>query len=53
MYAFVALDTGLILYRTRSQVTTGGIRISAEKFTEQAEQDSLLFCLDQISNDTF
>lgn len=53
MYAFVALDTGAILYRTRSQVTTEGIRIRADKFTEQAEQDSLLFCLDKISNDTF
>lgn len=50
MYALVALDIGVVLYRMRDQVKTRGTRISADKFTEQAEHDSLLFCLDQVAN---
>ena len=49
-YALVALDQERILYYTLQQFSTKTLRIHRQKFTEQAEHDSLLFCLDQVAD---
>ena len=48
-YALVALDKQRILYYTLQQFRTKTLRIHCDKFTEQAEHDSLLFCLSQVA----
>ena len=49
-YALVALDQERILYYTLQQFSTKTLRINRQKFNEQAEHDSLLFCLDQVAD---
>lgn len=51
-YALVALDRQRILYQTLQQFSKKTLRLPYYKFTEQAEHDSLLFCLDQIADVT-
>lgn len=51
-YALVALDRQRILYQTLQQFSKKTLRLPYCKFTEQAEHDSLLFCLDQIADVT-
>jgi hypothetical protein len=49
-YALVALDQERILYYTLQQFSAKTLRIHRQKFTEQAEHDSLLFCLDVLAD---
>lgn len=49
-YALVALDRQRIIYQTLQQFSQKTLRLPYYKFTEQAEHDSLLFCLDQIAD---
>jgi hypothetical protein len=49
-YALVALDVERVLFLTKQQFHQKTISINSDKFKEQAEHDSLLFCLDQTSD---
>ena len=49
-FALVALDRERILFKTHHQFSTQTLRIHRDKFTEQAEYDSLLFCLDHVAD---
>jgi hypothetical protein len=51
-FALVALDQERIIYKTHQQFSTQTLRVHREKFTREAEHDSLLFCLDQVSDVT-
>jgi hypothetical protein len=51
-FALVALDQERIIYATHQQFPHQTLRIHRNKFTEQAEHDSLLFCLDQVTDVT-
>ena len=51
-FALVALDKERILFKTHQQFPHKTLRIHRDKFTEQAERDSLLFCLDQVADVT-
>lgn len=49
-FALVALDKERILFMTHQQFSAQTLRIHHYKFTEQAEYDSLLFCLDHVAD---
>jgi hypothetical protein len=49
-FALVALDQERIIYKTHQQFPHQTLRIHCNKFTEQAEHDSLLFCLDHVAD---
>ena len=51
-FALVALDKERILFKTHQQFSAKTMRIHHYKFTERAEYDSLLFCLDQVADVT-
>ena len=49
-FALVALDKERILFKTHQQFSAKTLRIHHYKFTERAEYDSLLFCLDHVAD---
>jgi hypothetical protein len=49
-FALVALDQERIIYKTHQQFSTQTLRIHHQKFTREAEHDSLLFCLDHVAD---
>lgn len=49
-FALVALDRERILFVTHQQFSTQTLRLPQYKFTEQAEYDSLLLCLDHVAD---